>query len=365
LRASDGRGRSYRLVLATLIVLAALVAACSGATAEQGMGDAAPPGFFPGEVVSDEGQAASSLYLIVFLIAVGVFILVEGLLLVITFRFGRRRTTGELPPQTHGSNKLELVWTIIPALIVTALFVMTAFTLPRTSEARTSDPSLVVDVFGFQWQWTFEYQAEGLSFTGAGREGPQMVVPVGEPVRVRLHSRDVIHSFYVPQFFYKKDVVPGRINELEITIDQPGTYTGQCAEFCGLAHAEMYFSVRAVPRAEYDAWVRAEQEKAQATAAPVPSGQEAIQISASNEETFDQSSVSAPADTTFTIEFVNNDDLPHNVAIKDTPDGLYSGEPIAQGNETVTYNAPALPAGTYEFFCVVHPNMVGELNVGG
>ena len=86
------------------------------------------------------------------------------------------------------------------------------------------NPPLTVDVTGFQWQWTFDYQAQGLSFTGQGTDGPVMVLPVGENVHFRLHSNDVIHSFYLPAFFFKKDVVPGRTNEFDLTLDQTGTY---------------------------------------------------------------------------------------------------------------------------------------------
>src|SRR5690348_5791386 len=97
-----------------------------------------------------------------------------------------------------------------------------------------------------------------------------MVLPINERVRIRLHAQDVIHSFYVPAFFYKKDAVPGRINEFDVTIEKPGTYGGQCAEFCGLSHADMYFTVRAVERAEYDAWLQTAIEDALATPTPPP-----------------------------------------------------------------------------------------------
>ena len=89
----------------------------------------------------------------------------------------------------------------------------------NTVEARSDEPGVTVDVTGFQWQWTFDYPDSGLSFTGAGEEGPEMVLPVDEPVRIRLHATDVIHSFYVPAVLHKKDVVPGRTNEFEVTVE--------------------------------------------------------------------------------------------------------------------------------------------------
>jgi cytochrome c oxidase subunit 2 len=88
---------------------------------------------------------------------------------------------------------------------------------------------------------------------------------VGEPVLIRLTAADVIHSWYVPSFFFKRDAIPGRVNEFELTIEKPGVYGGQCAEFCGLAHGDMYFSVNAVTADEYDAWVAEQTGEAQAT----------------------------------------------------------------------------------------------------
>ena len=83
----------------------------------------------------------------------------------------------------------------------------------------------------------------------------EALLPVDAPIRFRLTSLDVIHSFYVPAFFFKRDVIPGRTNEFEITIEEPGVYGGQCAEFCGLSHGRMFFTIRAVEQAEYDAWL--------------------------------------------------------------------------------------------------------------
>ena len=127
----------------------------------------------------------------------------------------------------------------------------------------------MVDVSAFRFGWIFEYmdpgsldaetgtyEPEGITISGGGREGaPEMTLPVGEPVLIRLTAADVIHSWYVPAFFFKRDAIPGRVNEFELTIEKPGVYGGQCAEFCGLAHGDMYFSVNAIAADEYDAWV--------------------------------------------------------------------------------------------------------------
>lgn len=365
--------------LATLLGIALALAGCATQTGPSVTGDDAPPGLLPGEVVTEQGQLTAGLYLPVFLIAVAVFVLIEGLLIFMAFRFRRRDTDNELPTQTHGHNLLEVGWTLIPAVIVAGLFIASMSVLFRV-EAKSETPAVTVDVIGFQWQWTFEYPdytdaaGEPVSLTGAGVDGPEMVLPIGETVRFRLHAQDVIHSFYVPQFFRKLDVIPGRVNEFEQVIVQPGTYGGQCAEFCGLAHADMYFTVRAVERSEFDAWIAQAQEEANATPPPEPSGGVApgegatLAVSSiSITEGFDPDVLEAPADTPITFELNNPDPaVPHNVAIRGgNPDGSdWIGEPFADPSSSATYQAPPQPAGTYEFYCSIHPNMVGTLNVG-
>jgi cytochrome c oxidase subunit 2 len=349
--------RAPRPSLRSLLIGLLVVTAAAGCASQVG-----EPGLFPTTPVSEQGEHINNLYNVVFWVAAAIFIFVEALILIAVLRY--RRRSDVLPKQTHGNLLLELTWVAIPAVIVVALFVLSMDTLGKV-EAKSDGPAVTVDATGFQWQWTFDYKAEGLKFTGQGTQGPEMVVPVGEPVRVNLYAQDVIHAFYVPTLLYKKDVVPGRVNSFDVRIDEPGTYTGQCAEFCGLQHADMFFTMRAVPRGEYDAWVTAEQEKANATPEPAPSGAAIVTMSAQNAVSFDQVLVEAAADQPFTIEFVNNDPAaPHNVAIREaTPEGDFVGMPIANAGETVNYNVPALPTGDYQYFCSVHPNMQGTLTV--
>jgi cytochrome c oxidase subunit 2 len=255
-------GRLGRLAKLLPIPLAGLVlAACGTQPNSNPTGDSAEPGLFaldgdmfPHEVVTAEGAQAASLYLPIFLVAVVIFVLIEGLLLFMAWRFRRKDSDTDLPEQTHGNNKLELIWTAIPALIVTVLFIASTIVLTDV-EAKSDDPSVVVDVEAFRFGWKFDYD-NGVQVAGGGREGaPQMVLPVNEPIRFRVTAADVIHSFYVPAFFFKRDAIPGRLNEFELTIEVPGVYGGQCAEFCGLAHGDMFFSVRAVELDEYETWV--------------------------------------------------------------------------------------------------------------
>jgi len=269
--------------LAVLPLVGAFVAACTEQANDNPTGDDAAPNLFgetangigfPHEVVTTEGIASAGLYLPVFIIAAIIFVLVEGLLLYLVLRYRKRSTGDDLPEQTHGNNLLEVIWTAIPMVIVFVVFVVSTNVLINDVEAKSDDHGAVVDVTAFRFGWIFDYQdpatLEGEAGTyeplgvptisGGGREGaPEMTLPVGEPVLIRLTAADVIHSWYVPSFFFKRDAIPGRVNEFEITVEQPGVYGGQCAEFCGLAHGDMFFTVNAVSPDDYDAWVAEEQ----------------------------------------------------------------------------------------------------------
>ena len=340
-----------------------MVSACAEATPGN-----LTPNFFPAPAITSAGQASESLYAFIFWVAVAIFLLVEGLIIFAVLRYRRRKDDDTLPIQTHGSMPFELAWTIVPFIIVVTLFVLSQQTQQQV-DATVPNPPLTVDVTGFQWQWTFTYPDQDLSFTGQGTQGPTMVLPVGEDIHFREHSNDVIHSFYVPAFFFKKDVVPGRTNEFDITLDQTGTFAGQCAEFCGLGHADMRFTVEVVSQADFATWVTQQQAAAKVTPSPLPSGATSITLSASNTTAFDESTLTAPANQPFAVVFTNKGPTggpPHDFAIKDPSGGatpLFTGEPLAQAGQTVTYEVPALAPGTYTFFCIVHPNMTGTLTV--
>lgn len=290
LAADAWRGRLAKL--GTVPIVAMVLAACTEQANTNPTGDDAAPNLFgetangigfPHEVVTTEGIAAAGLYLPIFIIAVIIFVLIEGLLIYMALRYRRRSKGDDLPQQVHGSNRLEIIWTVIPAIVVAVLFIGSTIVL-LDIESESDDPAVVVDVTGFRFGWIFDYmepdsfdeetssyEPTGVQVTGGGRENaPVMVLPVGEPVRFRVTAADVIHSFYVPAFFFKRDAIPGRTNEFEVTIEKPGIYGGQCAEFCGLAHGDMYFSVDAREPAEYEAWFTAQLGETPATADAEP-----------------------------------------------------------------------------------------------
>jgi len=195
-----------------------------------------------------------------------------------------------------------------------------------------------------------------------------MALPVGEPIRLVLVSHDVIHSFFVPAFLVKRDLMPlpeaKDPNELEFTISDTGTYSGQCAEFCGDLHAQMTFSVQAMSRADFDTWVEAIRSGESPPPPSVGADAPVLTLSAAN-IAFDTHDLEVAAGQSFKIEFTNNDDVDHNVGIYTGEDEeIFRGENIA-GGETVTYLVDALEAGEYTFICDLHPGpaMTGTLTV--
>jgi cytochrome c oxidase subunit 2 len=185
-------------------------------------------------------------------VAAVVFVVVAGLLVWSMIRY--RRRGDELPPQIHGNNKLELTWTLIPLLLVIVLFVVTIQGQDRALQKATR-PALEVDVLAFQWSWRFAYEGQGVEVVGSPGNVPELVVPVGQPVRIRLRSADVVHSFYVPRTLFKRQAIPGRTTEFDLTFEKVGTYQGHCVQFCGLAHDDMLFRVRVVSPGEFQSWL--------------------------------------------------------------------------------------------------------------
>jgi cytochrome c oxidase subunit 2 len=170
-----------------------------------------------------------------------------------------RRRSEETPNQKPENIPIEILYSIIPIIIVAGLFAFTLRTQSKTTHVAKR-PALVVDVIGFQWQWQFRYQGEGVTVTG-NSEGkrPELVLPVGETVQLNLKSADVNHSFWVPRFLSKRDLIPGVRNRINVNVTEPGTFVGRCAEFCGLDHWRMNFAVRAVSKADYQSWLRDQQ----------------------------------------------------------------------------------------------------------
>jgi cytochrome c oxidase subunit 2 len=198
----------------------------------------APPGD------TEQGQKIGNLYHLMFYIAIGVAAIVYLLILWCIVRY--RRKGDDLPPQFRYHVPLEITYTVIPVLIVVGIFVATFRTENRVDDVA-ANPSLIVNVTAFQWQWRFQYPRQHVQIVGTPQQPPTLVVPVGKTVRINLRAADVNHAFFVPDFLFKRDAIPGFVNHFDLNPTHVGTFVGECAEFCGLNHAEMYFTVEAVP----------------------------------------------------------------------------------------------------------------------
>lgn len=207
------------------------------------------------------GARINSLYDVFLWVAAVIFVIVAGLIGLSIFRFrdnapeARTEDGAELPPQFHTNLKLEILWFAIPTVIVVFLFISSIDVLGEVND--TKPDTVTVEVTGFQWGWLFEY--EGVTLESLPGAPATVVLPTDVPLAFELNSPDVIHNFYVPRFLVKRDVLPGHENRLDLVIEDPGTYRGACAEFCGLLHARMDFNIKAVELEEWQSWLADQQ----------------------------------------------------------------------------------------------------------
>jgi cytochrome c oxidase subunit 2 len=179
-------------------------------------------------------------------LSVAIFSLITLLIFFALWR-SRRLPEDHLPERIHGKTKLEVLWVVIPLLIVLTLFFFTVRTMHAIDPgADPGEPDIVIT--GHQWWWEIEYPKRGI------RTANEIHIPVGKKLLLRLEAADVIHSFWVPALNYKMDLIPGHSNYLYLQADKPGVYPGVCAEFCGLQHAGMRITVVAEPETEFLAW---------------------------------------------------------------------------------------------------------------
>jgi cytochrome c oxidase subunit 2 len=231
---------------------------------------------------------------------ISLFVLV--LLLLVIVRYNRR--ANPVPSKTSHNTLIEVIWTVVPAIILAVIAFPSIILLQRQYEAPPAD-ALTVKVTGYQWYWGYTYPDNGgfevisnmLPEEEAEKRGEpghlavdnRMVVPVGEWIRVQTTGADVIHSFAVPSLWFKIDAVPGRLNERKMFVKEPGIYYGQCSELCGARHGYMPIAVEAVPRAQFEQWIRSQGgtlpgEAAEAAPAAAPSAASAPAPAASPTE---------------------------------------------------------------------------------
>jgi len=247
------RSRGRRLVLVAVAAVALVLAACSEVK-HNGQNSLEPK--------SPQAEKIYDLFvpILVIAIVIGIAIIVATVVIAMKFRF--KAGKNENPKQIHGNTRLEIGWTVLPALLLAIVAVPTVATIFDLAEKPT-DQALEVHVVGKQWWWEFTYPDAKVV------TADELVIPTGRDVFVKLDACEgtgtaktcnVIHSFWVPELSGKKDVVPGRTNSVSFNAEKPGTYLGQCAEYCGLSHANMRFRVIAKSPADFQQWLNEQQQ---------------------------------------------------------------------------------------------------------
>ena len=210
---------------------------------------------WPNDPQGPLSRSMADLYWLMFAAAIVVLAIVVGALVVAGIRF--RERPGHHARQYHGNNLLELIWTIVPTLMVITFGVLSFQRLALVNDVD-SGVAMTIKADGRQWVWNFQYPSEGrfqLSDKTYLSQQAEVHIIAGQKVKIELSSQDVIHSFYVPSLGSHKDAVPGRATAVWLQADRPGTYVGQCSEFCGTGHADMLITVVAQNQADYDAWL--------------------------------------------------------------------------------------------------------------
>lgn len=261
------RSRSGVARLSALAVLVVLLTSGCSSLVQRGF----LPGYDDGQV-TNQTERITTLWTGSWIAALCVGLITWGLMLWCVAVYRKRKDDDTLPVQLRYHVPLEIMYVIIPILMIGVLYFYTDRDITAIEDV-SAEPDLVVQAIGKQWSWDFNYLSDDVYSYGEhviaiGEPGnpatlPTLYLPVNERVEIQLESRDVIHSFWVPAFLYKKDMVPGHPNSFQIVPTREGTYAGKCAEFCGENHSGMLFQVEVVPRDEYDAQMAALREAGQ------------------------------------------------------------------------------------------------------
>jgi cytochrome c oxidase subunit 2 len=261
-RASSPNRRRYAGLTGIALVSVLLLSGCSGALSR---------GLLP-KGVTENSKRVTDLWNGSWIAALAVGVLVWGLTIWCVVAYRRRKDDPEFPEQLRYNVPIEILYTVVPLFMIGVLFYFTA----RDEQALLSTsvkPDLVVNVVGKQWSWDFNYATQQVYEAGTQaeltgkplrqNELPTLYLPVGKRVEFLLTSRDVIHSFWVPAFLQKLDMIPGRVNKFQVVPTTEGTFAGKCAELCGAYHSAMLFEVKVVSQADFDAHIKALQDAGQ------------------------------------------------------------------------------------------------------
>jgi cytochrome c oxidase subunit 2 len=261
-RAGSPNRRRFAGLTGIAVVSVLLLSGCSGALSR---------GLLP-KGVTENSKRVTDLWNGSWVAALAVGVLVWGLTIWCVVAYRRRKDDPEFPEQLRYNGPIEILYTVVPLCMIGVLFYFTA----RDEQALLSTsakPDLVVNVVGKQWSWDFNYATQQVYEAGTQAELtgkplkqselPTLYLPVGKRVEFVLTSRDVIHSFWVPAFLQKLDMIPGRVNKFQVVPPTEGTFAGKCAELCGAYHSAMLFQVKVVSQADFDAHIQALQAAGQ------------------------------------------------------------------------------------------------------
>jgi cytochrome c oxidase subunit II len=261
-RASSPNRRRNAGLTGIALVSVLLLSGCSGALSR---------GLLP-KGVTENSKRVTDLWNGSWIAALAVGVLVWGLTIWCVVAYRRRKDDPEFPEQLRYNVPIEILYTVVPLFMIGVLFYFTA----RDEQALLSTsakPDMVVNVVGKQWSWDFNYATQQVYEAGTQAELtgkplkqsdlPTLYLPVGKRVEFLLTSRDVIHSFWVPAFLQKLDMIPGRVNRFQVVPTTEGTFAGKCAELCGAYHSAMLFQVKVVSQADFDAHIKALQDAGQ------------------------------------------------------------------------------------------------------
>jgi cytochrome c oxidase subunit II len=246
---------------AGLAAVAVVLSGCSGAAADQWRRGGLP------EPATEQTPLIGDLWVGTWIAALGVGVLVWGLILWAAWAY--RKRNDDLPPQTRFNVPIEFLFTVAPFAVIGALFYWTVENQNEILD-ESAQPDVTIGVVGQQWSWTFNYVDGDVYDVGTTTERPTLVLPVDQTVRFELDSPDVIHSFWIPQFYMKMDVIPGQTNSFQVTPNREGSYAGKCAELCGVYHSRMLFNVEVVSEAEYEAHLQELRDRGQIGSIPAP-----------------------------------------------------------------------------------------------
>ena len=240
-----GKARSRGVKLAGLAISSIALAGCS-------------PAFGAYRGVTTQGRSTFHLFQGFAIASIFVGGITFLLLFFVLLRF--RKKSDAIPLQRHSNVKIEVLYTVIPILIVVGLFFFTV-KVENKVDAISPTPNVKVTVTAFQWGWKFYYPATNTTVIGSGNHYPQLVLPEGETTAVTLVSQDVVHGFYIPAFNFSRYALPGVVNHFDFNPTTAGTYIGRCSQLCGLYHSEMLFSVKVLSAQQFQSWTTSQAGK--------------------------------------------------------------------------------------------------------